>query len=97
MVGGKIKDFFVNETRAHHYIVKFLVVDKSDHCTVMAEMPKDSIDFRMIKVGQPIWWHNPVVLIKIEETKDVPFKKIGYSGGDIKSFMEDKKASLTKY
>lgn len=94
MVGGRIKDFFVKETKSHHYIVKFLVVDKYDTCTVMAEIPKDAIDFRMIKNGQSIWWHNPVVLIKIEETQDVPFKKIGNSGGDTKSFMEDKKSAI---
>jgi hypothetical protein len=45
----------------------------------------------MIKIGQPIWWQNPSVLIKIEETRDVPFKKIGASGGDEKSYYEEKK------
>lgn len=91
MVGGKIKDFFIKENRRDNYLVKFLVVDKYDTCTITAEIPKDAIDYRMIKEGQPIWWHNPNVLIKIEETQDVPFKKVGFSGGDINSFNEEKK------
>lgn len=91
MVGGTIKDFFIKEDRGENYLVKFLAVDKSDVCTVMAEVPKDAIDYRMIKEGQSIWWQNPSVLIKIEETQDVPFKKIGFSGGDMKSFNEEKK------
>lgn len=96
MIGGIIKDFFIKESRSENYLVKFLVVDKSDACTVMAEIPKDAIDYRMIKEGQSIWWQNPSVLIKIEQTQDVPFKKVGCSGGDTVSFNEEKK-HLIKY
>lgn len=91
MVGGIIKDFFYRSTKGNNYIVKFLVIENKDSCTVQAEIPKSAIDFGMIKIGLPIWWHNPSVLIKIEETQDVPFKKVGFSGGDTKSFNEEKK------
>ena len=90
MVGGIIKDFFYKESGSN-YLVRFLVVEDKDACTVQAEVPKSAIDFGMIKIGQPIWWQNPSVLIKIEETRDVPFKKIGASGGDEKSYYEEKK------
>jgi hypothetical protein len=95
MVGGKIKDFFYRSGKDNNYIVKFLVVENKDTCTVQAEVPKSAIDFGLIKIGLPIWWHNPSVLIKIEETRDVPFKKIGNSGGDEKSYYEEKKNQLT--
>lgn len=93
MVGGKIKDFFVKGS-GNNYLVKFLVVDNNDTCTVSAELPKAAIDFGMIKIGQPIWWQNPSVLIKIEETRDVPFKKIGNSGGDEQSYYEEKRSQI---
>lgn len=86
MVGGNIRDFFLKEDRGDKYLVKFLVEDKRDYCTVQAEIPKDAINHKMIQQGQPIWWQNPVVLIKIEETQDVQFKKIGFSGGDVNSY-----------
>lgn len=89
MVGGTIKDFFCKDS-GKNYLVKFLVVENKDVCTVQAEIPKSAIDFGMIRIGQPIWWQNPSVLIKIEETRDVAFKKIGNSGGDEKSFYEEK-------
>lgn len=97
MVGGIIKDFFYKSesSKDANYIVKFLVVENNDSCTVTAEVPKTAIDFGMIKIGQPIWWQNPSVLIKIEETRDVPFKKIGNSGGDDKSFYEEKKNMIS--
>lgn len=93
MVGGKIKDFFVKGS-GNNYLVKFLVVDNNDICTVQAELPKSAIDYGMIKVGQPIWWQAPSVLIKIEETRDVPFKKIGNSGGDEQSYYEEKRSQI---
>lgn len=95
MVGGTIKDFFCKDS-GKNYLVKFLVVESKDACTVQAEVPKSAIDFGMIKIGQPIWWQNPKVLIKIEETRDVPFDKVGFSGGDEKSFYEEKKKQLTR-
>jgi hypothetical protein len=95
MVGGTIKDFFYKGSSRNNYLVKFLVADNSDRCTVQAEIPKSAIDYGMIKIGQSIWWQNPSVLIKIEETRDVPFKKIGCSGGDEKSYYEEKKSQIT--
>jgi hypothetical protein len=95
MVGGKIFDFFIKEDRNESFIVKFLVEDNTDYCTVMAEIPKDAIKFQMVKVGQDIWWHNPYVLIKIEETEDVKFKKVGFSGGSISSFLDEKRKTTT--
>jgi hypothetical protein len=88
MIGGKIKDFFIKERISDSYIVRFLVVDHLDTCTVTAEIPKDAIDFKMIKEGQPIWWHNPKVLIKIEETQDVPFRKVGNSSNSDNYYKE---------
>lgn len=91
MVGGIIADLFIKEDRNDAYLIQFLVEDNKDFCTVHAEIPKDAIKHKMIQNGQSIWWQNPVVLIKIEETQDVQFKKIGCSGGDIESYKEDKK------
>lgn len=90
MVGGKIFDFFIKEEQGTSYIVKFCVEDNNDYCTVMAEIPKDAIKYKMIKAGQEIWWHNPYVLIKIEETEDVTFKKVGFSGGNVGEFLTEK-------
>lgn len=90
MVGGIIEDLFIKEIKGEYYIVKFLVRDNTDYCTVMAEMPKSSIDHKMVKTGQPIWWQSPSVLITIEETQDVTFKKVGFSSSNKQSFFEDK-------
>jgi len=95
MVGGIIKDFFYKELNPSHYSVKFLVQENNDTCTVMAEVPKSAIDWKMVKIGQSIWWQNPSVLIKIEETRDVPFKKIGNSGGDEVSYYKEKASQIT--
>lgn len=94
MVGGIIKDFFVKEAGKEKSVVKFLVEDTPystpEYCTVKAEVPNDAIKFDMIKVGKPIWWHNPYVLIKIEESEDMKFKKVGFSSGNYETFYEDK-------
>ena len=90
MVGGIIEDFFIKEIKGKFYTIKFLVKDNADYCIVMAEVPKPAIDHKMIKSGQPIWWQTPSVLITIEETQDVTFKKIGFSSSNKQSFFEDK-------
>lgn len=94
MVGGNIEDYFIKGVNDTTYLVKFLVIDRNDYCTVMAEIPKTAIDNNFIKPGLSIWWQNPNVLIKIEETQDVPFKKVGFSGGDKQSFIEDYKSRI---
>jgi len=92
MVGGKIKDFFVSESDDKNSIVTFLVEDKPystiQYCCVMAEIPNDALKYGMIEVGKSIWWHSPHVLIKIEDSNDVQFKKVGFSGGDEKTFYD---------
>lgn len=93
MVGGKIVDFFIREKLPDfNYDVKFLVNDKSnssdDYCCVCAEIPMAVMP--ELKMGDPIWWQNPNVYLCVFGSGDVPFKKIGFSGGGVKSFYEAK-------
>lgn len=96
MVSGIIQDFFIKQSCDKSFVLKFLVKDNNDYCSVMAEIPKDAVKYEMIKIGQPIWWHNPYVLIKIEESEDIKFKKVGYSAGDKQSYFKDKSETALK-
>lgn len=95
MVGGIIKDFFIVDEREIKSVIKILVeginMEAGSFCTVNALIPNDAIKFEMIKSGQHIWWHNPNVLITIEECPDIMFDKIGFSEGGYESFYKQKK------
>lgn len=92
MIGGKIVEYFIYEADLDTGILTamFLVKDHHDYCTVKAEIPKDAIEFNLVEEEQSIWWQSDQVFIKIEETQDIPFKKVGFSGGDKKSYFEMK-------
>lgn len=94
MVGGIIKDFFTVNTENNYSVVRFLVEgirqESGSYTIVGAKIPIDAIKFSMVKAGQDIWWQNPHVLITIEESEDIQFEKIGFSGGNYESFYNEK-------
>lgn len=90
MVKGIIQDFYTTTKGAEKSVVKFLVKSEGkvseNACTVCAEIPNDALKYDMLKTGSSIGWKDPKVYIQIEGVEDVPFKKVGSSGGDIVSF-----------
>lgn len=93
MIGGKILDFNAMTDDNDKLIpVKFLVngtgCESNDTVCVMAYIPKTVLP--EIKNGDSIWWHNPNIYLNVFGCADVPFKKIGYSGGNAKTFYTEK-------
>ena len=96
MMYGIIQDFYTTVQGTEKSVVKFLVKSEEDvsesACTICAEIPNDALKYDMLKAGASIGWKEPKVYIEIEGVEDVPFKKIGNSGGDIVSFYQHLKS-----
>jgi hypothetical protein len=96
MVCGTIQDFYTAAKGAEKSVVKFLVRNEADErddtCTVCAEIPNDALKYKMVRTGSPIGWQEKKVFIEIEGVEDVPFNKVGTSGGDEVTFYEHLKS-----
>jgi hypothetical protein len=96
MEHGVIQDFYTAAKGTEKSVVKFLVKNEEEQsdnaCTVCAEIPNAALEHDMVKPGSTIGWEDPKVYIEIEGVEDVPFKKVGPSGGDEVTFYEHLKA-----
>jgi hypothetical protein len=92
MIHGVIQDFYTAVKGAEKSVVKFLVRSEEEAidngCTVCAEIPNDALKYDMLKTGSSIGWEDAKVCIEIEGVEDIPFRKVGNSGGDEVTFYE---------
>jgi len=88
MVGGKIYDYFIVKQGKCQAEIEFLVRDNKDDCTVNAIIPNPIIE--EINFGDMIWWHGSMILLTVNEQQDVPFIKVGFSGGNMTEFYRDR-------
>ena len=88
MVGGDIIDSLVIKDLEDFQEILFLVrgrgSEANDTCCVQALIPKSVKP--EIKLGDSIWWQSGEVYLNMFNEQDIPFKKLGYSGGTAKDF-----------
>lgn len=90
MVGGTIKDFYVNKNFGDLKEVRFLAKDNdyTDTCCVRAKVP--NVVMKEIKVGGSIWWNASNVYLGVYGVEDAKFEKVGFASGDEKTFYQRK-------
>lgn len=92
MIGGTIIDYYQvrDSIEPGSRVLKFLVrgtdCEANDYCCVKATIPL--VVYPELSPGQQIWWNADYVYLKIYGVQDAKFSKIGFSGGDAKSFYE---------
>lgn len=84
MVGGKIVDMF----SMGEDLYKILVKENRNTCCVMACIPSPAV--KEVNIGDVIWWQSGKVYFNVFDCPDTPFEKHLYSGGNARSFYEDK-------
>lgn len=91
MVGGTIIETLVTAPGEGSQEIMFLVKgtgsESKDFCCVKAIIPNSALE--EIKPGKGVWWQDGLVYLHIFNESDVPFRKVGFSGGTVKDFYKE--------